>query len=117
MKPSYFEQTASDKDDHILQKMIALGKVPGTCLLGGTMVQHAVSQGFDPCESCPCPKRDVCGGRDRGVGSDVEDLAPTTAETGRTFVNDEATARRLIRKKHNAKLREMMAQAEKERGS
>jgi len=77
------------------------------------MVQHAVSLKLDPCASCPCPKRDVCGGRDRSPTADLEEVIGT--DPARQYINDEASARRLQRKRFAEKLKGMMAQAIKER--
>lgn len=62
MKPHYFGQESADKDDMMLQMSIGQGYVPGTCLLGGTVVFGMVSHGDDPCRGCEGP-REKCHGR------------------------------------------------------
>ena len=64
MKPHYFEQVESDKDDMHLEMAKAQGYVPKTCLLGGFLVMELTGGGKDPCKGCEAP-RDKCKGRSR----------------------------------------------------
>lgn len=95
MKPTYFNQPAADLDDHQLKEMIAAGTVPETCLWGGLLVQHVAQEmKDDPCAWCPCPKRQVCGGRPQKHNLGVTQK-PAIPE--RRISDDEAGARKLQR--------------------
>jgi hypothetical protein len=54
-----------DSDDRLHEAVVTLGLVPQTCLLGGELLQAANNANRDPCETCPCPRRDFCRGRPR----------------------------------------------------
>lgn len=69
MKYAYFNQNVPDADDAALAWAIQLAYVPVGCLLGGAIVQLAVTNLTDPCRSCSGP-RGRCGGRPQAT--DVE---------------------------------------------
>lgn len=113
MKLAYFNQESADIDDHVLRRMIGEGHVPASCLLGGSLIEDSVKAKRDPCETCQCPKREICGGRPHEAKSDVEEMA--SMDNARHLVNDAAGARRVLRRGFVVKLEQMIAQAMKER--
>lgn len=107
MKASYWAQGTPDADDGALKRMISEGVVPAGCLWGGLLVEHLHKQGDDPCSFCECPKRNVCGGRERKVD---RTLAPATDEH---ISPGDVGVRKLQRAQFIAQLRRMMANGEK----
>lgn len=77
MKRTYFSQKQADADDFLQKEFIRMGIVPKTCLLGGVVLEIAVREERDPCETCPGP-REKCRGRprvDRGSALDADESA------------------------------------------
>ena len=59
----YFD-LAVPKYDPTLQRLKRENPdVPRGCLAAGFVVAHQIYSGRHPCDGCPCPKRDVCGGK------------------------------------------------------
>lgn len=78
MKLHYFNQSSADPDDFLLAEVKDKGKVPHTCLLGGRIVSHLLSQKKDPCKTCQGP-RAVCF----GTPQVTEDEAKNESERAR----------------------------------
>lgn len=95
---SYWESESVDLDDSLLQRAIAEGRVPSTCLFGGALVMEAARTERDPCSVCPCPKREICKGRPQ-----TEVFAASEASKG--ISNSDASARAL---EHRAHARELL---------
>lgn len=62
MKLSYEAQGVADADDDLLKRAIKYGKVPASCLMGGSIIQLVLERGGDPCEVCGI-SRTKCQGR------------------------------------------------------
>jgi hypothetical protein len=66
MKPHYFDQEESDKDDIQLGMAKMQGYVPKECLLGGHSVMAEITAGRNPCSGCEGP-REKCNGKPRAL--------------------------------------------------
>lgn len=66
-----------EKDEE-RERAIAVGLVPETCRLGGSVLAGFAARGADPCFSCAMP-REHCGGRPRAAASPISDGAAWVA--------------------------------------
>ncbi len=91
MKLEYWSkrEPKPDSDDVLHKACIGQGYVPAGCLLGGTAIMQAIKAGGgSPCDDCPCPKRDLCGGSPRKTAEE---------DTSVRVMNDSSESYALLR--------------------
>lgn len=108
MRYHYFDLDQPDEDDRALKQAIADGRVPASCLAGGTMLQHLDDP---PCRTCPASEevRMRCGG---GVTDHIFDTKALVGHTAVLARQHHQAALKAARDTQRRELDALMAQEE-----